>query len=163
MSIFKYASGAVLFLAMCQAAFAQQKRPMEHTDYAGWKNITPYGLTRDGSRVGYGITPQRGDGVFYFSRTDGTEKDSLQRATMAQFGASGGYIAAMVKAPFEVTRKMKIDKKKPDDMPKDTLVIKVFGQDSLRRYAPVVSYKKGRESGQGEVQRPVCLHIPLHY
>lgn len=31
-------------------------------------------------------------------------------------------------------------------MPKDTLVIKVFGQDSLRRYAPVVSYKKGRES-----------------
>lgn len=146
MSIFKYASGAVLFLAMCQTAFAQQKRPMEHTDYAGWKNITPYGLTRDGSRVGYGITPQRGDGVFYFSRTDGTEKDSLQRATMAQFGASGGYIAAMVKAPFEVTRKMKIDKKKPDDMPKDTLVIKVFGQDSLRRYAPVVSYKKGRES-----------------
>ena len=146
MNIFKCAPMAVLLLALCHTAFAQQKRPMEHTDYAGWKSVTSYGLSRDGSRVGYGLTPQRGDGVFYFSRTDGTEKDSLPRATMAQFGASGSYLAAMVKAPFEVTRKMKIDKKKADDMPKDTLVIKVFGQDSVRRYAPVVSYKKGRES-----------------
>lgn len=90
MSIFKYASGAVLFLAMCQAAFAQQKRPMEHTDYAGWKNITPYGLTRDGSRVVYGITPQRGDGVFYFSAHRRHGKRFAPASYVAQFGASGG-------------------------------------------------------------------------
>src|SRR5688572_68027 len=55
---------AWLAFALClvTAALAQNKRPINHHDYDGWRSITSQRLSNDGKWVAYGVFPQDGDG-----------------------------------------------------------------------------------------------------
>jgi len=43
-------------------SFAQTKRPLNHSDYDGWKSIVGQKLSNDGKFLAYGVFPQEGDG-----------------------------------------------------------------------------------------------------
>lgn len=43
-------------------SFAQTKRPLNHTDYNGWRSIVGQRLSNDGKFLVYGLFPQEGDG-----------------------------------------------------------------------------------------------------
>jgi hypothetical protein len=53
-----------------------------------------------------------------------------------------------IKAPYQDTRQAKIKKKKPDDMPKDSLAIVLLGADSIIKVSRVKSLKhRQRQAG----------------
>jgi dipeptidyl aminopeptidase/acylaminoacyl peptidase len=43
-------------------SFAQGKRPLNHSDYDGWRSIVGQRLSADGKFLAYGLFPQEGDG-----------------------------------------------------------------------------------------------------
>ncbi|HSV14723.1 MAG TPA: hypothetical protein VLI90_10710, partial [Tepidisphaeraceae bacterium] len=43
-------------------SFAQNKRPLNHSDYDSWRSISGERLSRDGKFLIYGVFPQEGDG-----------------------------------------------------------------------------------------------------
>ena len=48
--------------ALLTVSFAQNKRPLNHSDYDGWRSIVGQRLSSDGKFVIYGLFPQEGDG-----------------------------------------------------------------------------------------------------
>src|SRR6516165_9410212 len=48
--------------ALLSVSFAQSKRPLNHSDYDGWKSIVGQKLSNDGKFLAYGLFPQEGDG-----------------------------------------------------------------------------------------------------
>ncbi len=48
--------------ALITVSFAQSKRPLNHSDYDGWRSIVGQRLSNDGKFVIYGLFPQEGDG-----------------------------------------------------------------------------------------------------
>src|SRR6266581_2274637 len=52
----------LLVAALISVSFAQGKRPLNHSDYDGWRSIVGQRLANDGKFVIYGLFPQEGDG-----------------------------------------------------------------------------------------------------
>ncbi|NLZ20282.1 MAG: prolyl oligopeptidase family serine peptidase [Bacteroidales bacterium] len=108
------------FCAGSGSAWAQ-KKPLDHDVYDGWQSVAAVQLSPDGRLLSYEIRPQEGDGTLYVKDlTNGTEI-SVPRGTGLRWAQdlSLGYFT--VKAPFADTRQARIDKKKSDDQPKDSL------------------------------------------
>ena len=103
-----------------------QKRALTHSDYDGWKNLGSSSITDDGNWVKYIISPQEGDGWLYYYDARSARLDSVARGTNASFSAGSEYLVYTVKPAFAETRQAKKDKKKPDEMPKDNLGIKIL-------------------------------------
>src|SRR5437763_931921 len=57
-------AGLILVLAAPAPSQAPAKRPLKHTDYAGWRSIAAPALSPDGTLVLYAVAPQEGDGEF---------------------------------------------------------------------------------------------------
>ena len=61
--------------ALITVALAQGKRPLNHSDYDGWRSIVGQRLSADGKFVAYGLFPQEGDGeVVIRNLVTGTEQ-----------------------------------------------------------------------------------------
>jgi dipeptidyl aminopeptidase/acylaminoacyl peptidase len=126
----------------CLPAFAQSKRPLNHHDYDSWRTIAGQHLSADGKFLAYAVFPEEGDGEVIL-RNLATGKESRYAA-----GARPAPAAASEEAPVAEARtvtiafssnsrmvvfstfpskadtdKAKKDKKTPDQMPKDGMVI----------------------------------------
>lgn len=100
------------------------KKIVDHTTYDLWKSIVSTTASKDGKWLAYEIKPQVGDGKLFLYNTETAAIDSFSRGKMPSFVyAGGGYLVYKIVPPYKVTRKAKLDKKKPDDMPKDTLAV----------------------------------------
>lgn len=98
-----------------------QKKPLDHSVYDSWQNVTSVKFSSDGKFLSYSITPQQGDAELHI-REVGTGKELLvERGTGLVFPLEGDFAYCTVKAPYQATRQAKIDKKKSDDMPKDSI------------------------------------------
>src|SRR5271155_1759651 len=53
---------AIVFFLSTLGVIAQSKRPLNHQDYDGWRNIQNQALSNDGKFLAYGLFPQEGDG-----------------------------------------------------------------------------------------------------
>ncbi len=127
---------------VCLLVSAQGKRPLNHHDYDGWRSIAGQHLSPDGKFLAYAVFPQEGDGeVILRNLTTGKESRypagarpapaaTSEEAPVAE--ARGVTIAfssnsrTVVFSTFPAkadTDKAKKDKKTPDQMPKDGMVI----------------------------------------
>ncbi len=103
------------------AALQAQKKPLDHDVYDGWQSVSAVQLSPDGRLLSYEIRPQEGDGTLYVRDLSNGAEISVPRGTGLRWAQdlSLGYFT--VKAPFADTRQAKIDKKKADEQPKDSL------------------------------------------
>ncbi len=131
---------AVLSL-LTLSAFAADKKPLDHTVYDGWKKISGEAISADGDHIVYVIEPQEGDAALVIRTVRTGAMDTVARGTAPRISWDSRYAAFIIKAPFAETRKAKIAKKKPDQLPKDSLAILRFGADSLVRIPRVKSFK----------------------
>ncbi|MBR1576969.1 MAG: prolyl oligopeptidase family serine peptidase [Bacteroidales bacterium] len=106
--------------AVSGSAWAQ-KKPLDHSVYDGWQSVRSVTLTPDGSLVSYEVAPQEGDGTLYFKNLTTDAGIAVERGTALRMNHDGRFGFFTVKAPFAATRQAKIDKKKADDQPKDSL------------------------------------------
>ncbi|MBO9631704.1 MAG: hypothetical protein J7578_01205, partial [Chitinophagaceae bacterium] len=136
---------ALLFASLAQA----QKKPLDHSVYDGWQTVSERSISNNGKYVAYTVTPQEGDGTLVIQATDKSFKKEFPRGANAVITPDNRFVIFRLKPFFKDVREARIKKKRPDEMPKDTLVIFEFGKDSLIRVPRIKSFKTP-EKGTGQ-------------
>ena len=131
-------------LLVCAAAFAQ-KKPLDHSVYDGWQATSAVTLTDDGRILSYLISPQQGDAELVIVETATGRELRVERGGAASVSQDGRWAVFTIKAPYEATRQARIDKKKADEMPKDSLGIVDLNSLTLRKIADVSAFKSSLE------------------
>jgi dipeptidyl aminopeptidase/acylaminoacyl peptidase len=137
------------------SAFAQKKitttptskKPLTHTVYDGWKEIPYKALTPDGSLAVMAINPQDGDGkaVFYHLKTNA--QDSVKRAAEIGLTFDSKHVVFKIKPQQKLVKELRRQKKKKEDMPKDSLGIYTISSRNIEKVADVKSYKIPEKKG----------------
>lgn len=125
------------------AAFAAnaQKKPLDHTVYDSWQNISSPYISKSGKFILFQVTPQEGDGQLFLKTKDSKEIAQIPRGYNAKITDNENNIVSLIKAPFAATREAKIKKKKAEDLPKDSLGIYNLTTAALVKFPQVKSYK----------------------
>jgi len=160
-----YRISLLVVFALAGIAQTASKRPLHHRDYDPWKAISGQVLSRDGKLLAYSLFPEEGDGEIVV-RNLATGKESRENAgslppapdtqnfeTPAEApggGGRGARLAFTADSKFLIstafarkvdTDQAKKDKKKPDEMPKASLLIFDVGAMTSTRVADVASFQ----------------------
>src|SRR5271168_830728 len=138
-----------LLIAFALAAIAQTpaKRPLHHRDYDPWKAISGQALSHDGKFLAYSLFPEEGDGQIVV-RDLATGKEAREsagslppapdtqnfeappeapggggRGTRLAFTADSHFLISTAFPKKGDTDQAKKDKKRPDEMPKGSLLV----------------------------------------
>ncbi len=148
-----------VLLLMVTSISAQNKKPINHSVYDGWKSIGERIISNDGKFVVYAVNPQEGDGELVIQNASNNYKKIIPRGYNAVITEDSRYVVFKIKPIFQETRQAKIKKKKADDMTKDTLVINELGNDELVKLPRVKGYKTP-EKGFGWVAYQLEKPLP---
>lgn len=129
-------------------ALAQSKKPLDHTVYDGWQSIGSKAISNNGQWVVYTITPQEGDATLIIRNLKNSQEVSVPRGTSAVITEDSRFVVFTIKPFFKEVRQGRIKKKKPDEMPKDSLGFIELGQTTITKVAGVKSFKTP-EKGSG--------------
>lgn len=133
-----------IFAVFAAGAVALAQKPaMDHDVYDSWQRVASTALSADGVFLTWSVVPQEGDGVLYIKRTTDGKELAIPRGSSLKMSPSGDWAYCSVKPPFQVTRKAKIAKKKPDQMPKDSLAIINLKTLEINKIAGIKSFKTG--------------------
>lgn len=146
--MFDRRSFIILLCSLALTSASAQRKPLDHTVYDGWQRIADQSIASDASRILYVIEPQEGDAALVIRDLRTARTDTIQRGTGPRFSFDGRNAACIIKPAFADVKKAKIAKKKPAEMPKDTLAILSFGPDTLVRI-PRVKRFAFPEKGSG--------------
>ncbi len=118
-----------------------QKIALDHSVYDQWESIRESIWQPQGKFICYNISPQEGDAVLIVKNINSKSEIAIPRGAQPVFTEDGNYLIAKIKPRFSETRKAKIDKKKPDEMPKDSLVIVTLASGSINIIPTVKSFQ----------------------
>lgn len=154
-----------LILAVGFCAFAQTgpKRPLNHRDYDGWHTIQNQVLSRDGKFLAYSLFPEEGDGELVVrnlttgkelrepcgSAPPATENSGEEpaeapiavRGIRIVFTHDSAFLVASSFPPKAETDKAKKERKRPDEMPRDSMIVVSLGTLNATRVADVASFQ----------------------
>ncbi len=138
---------SIIFFFTASVSFAQEKKPLTHAVYDGWKSVGERMISKDGNFIIYAINPQEGDGELVIQNLKTNYKLYVSRGYNAVISEDSKYAIFKIKPLFQDTRQAKIKKKKPDEMPKDSLAIIQLGLDSIIKISRVKSFKTPEKAG----------------
>ncbi len=118
-----------------------QKKPLDHTVYDSWQSIGERLISNDGKWVVYTVTPQEGDADLFVRSSDGSYNQQIQRGYNALITEDNRFLVFRIRPTYKETREARIRKKRPDEMPKDSIGIVELGKANLMKVAKVRSYK----------------------
>jgi dienelactone hydrolase len=130
-------------------SFAQSpiKKPLTHDVYDGWKTMIKPQISDNGKYVSYEINPQKGDGWLHLQNTEANRHDSLFRGQSAVFSSTSDLLAFRVVQLEDTLHKLKLARKKKDELPKDSLGIWLLEKDTIIRFAGLKSFQLPKEGG----------------
>jgi len=126
---------------------APVKRPLSHTVYDGWKEITYKALTPDGAYAAFTINPQDGDGKVIFYNVKTSMQDSVKRAADIVLTYDSRHAIFKIKPQQKTMKELRRQKKKKEDLPKDSLGIYAFATRKTEKIADVKSFKVPEKAG----------------
>ena len=136
-----------LVLPLFSGIAQTKKMVLSHDVYDSWNDLVNPQISGNGRWVTYEVNPQDGDGFLWLIDNEGESKFSFPRGFKATISPLNDFITYQVKPQKSVNRKAKIDKKKKDDMPKDSLKLYVFDSKKSYSFAKLKSYKTGEIGG----------------
>lgn len=142
----------LLFFAMTQAqkktpASMVVKKPLAHSVYDQWKEITYKSISPDGNFVAVIVNPQDGDGKVVFYNIKTSVQDSVKRADNISISFDSRYAIFKIKPPLKLMKELRRQKKKKEDLPKDSLGLFSFGSRKTEKIPEVRSFKLPEKSG----------------
>jgi dipeptidyl aminopeptidase/acylaminoacyl peptidase len=124
-----------------------QKKPLDHTVYDGWEAIGERVISNDGKYVAYAVNPQEGDGNLYIQSTSGDYKIVIPRGYSVSITEDNMFAICRIRPLYKDTRDARIKKRRPDEMPKDSLAIVALGKAEIVKVPRIKSYKVPDETG----------------
>lgn len=140
--------GAVL-LGGSLFTYAQQqpaKKPLDHSVYDSWQSIGTKIISANGQFVAYSVLPQEGDANLIIHDLKTGQSVTIPRGTNPAMSMDSRFLICTIKPLFKDTREARIKKKKPAEMPKDSLAIIALGQSDAPIKIPAVKSFKIPES-----------------
>ena len=135
------------FLGLAGVEVSAQKKPLDHSVYDSWQSVKSSMMSADGQVLVYAVGPQQGDGSVFVENLRTGAAIEVGRALKYSFPQDGKFVFCTVNPPYAVTRQAKIDKKKADEMPADTLVvINTATMSEVCRIGGVKTSKSGYDS-----------------
>ncbi|MEN8137880.1 MAG: prolyl oligopeptidase family serine peptidase [Bacteroidota bacterium] len=111
----------ILFFSL--SISAQNKRPLDHSDYDQWQKIEDQQISRSGNIVSYTVKAQEGDGVLEIYDSKASEKKIIKRGTKSKISFNENFVAAIIKAPYHTIRAEKKEGKKKLKLTQDSLKV----------------------------------------
>lgn len=136
-------TGLICFMAT--ALFAQ-KKPLDHSVYDSWESLGQRTISNDGRWIAYSVNVQEGDNKLVIRSADSGYYKEIPRGEAAVITEDSRFLICRIRAPYAEVREARIKKKRPDDMPKDSLAIVVLGKDSIWKQERVKSFRTPSES-----------------
>ncbi len=121
------------------------KVPLDHSVYDSWQSIGEKLISNNGKYVAYTINVQEGDGNLVVTAPYNDKRITIERGYNASFSSNSQFLICKIKPTYQQTREARIKKKKPDEMPKDSLAIVSLDNMSIQKIARVKSYKMPQE------------------
>ena len=132
-------------LGLGAAGFLYAQKPaMGHDVYDGWQSVASPTLTPDGSVLTYAIAEQEGDREAVIRRVFDGKEVRIPRGTGVQ--TDGVWAWVQIKPAFKVTRQARIDKKKADEMPKDSLMLVNIKTLETKVFPNIKAFKVGTDA-----------------
>jgi dienelactone hydrolase len=138
---------SILFFLVLTVSVQAQKKPLDHTVYDNWQSFADRAISNDGKYVAYAINPQEGDGMLVLQSVQGGYKVVIPRGAGVVISEDSKYAICRIKPTFAQTRDAKIKKKRPDEMPKDSLAIVKLGDNKVVKTARLKSFKLPDDAG----------------
>lgn len=138
-----------LLLALNLAAQSQEttsKKALTSDVYPHWNNLKNQQISHDGKWVCYEVKPQKGDGFLYLYNTESKTLDSIARGIRAVLAPTGEYLVFKIAPQYDSLRKLKLAKTPKKKLPKDSLGIWIFDNDSIIKIAKVKSFDMATDS-----------------
>jgi dienelactone hydrolase len=123
------------------------KKPLTHDVYNDWKSISNPIISNNGQWISYEVNPNKGDGTLWVVNNSNSKEFQFPRGYDASFSPNSNFIIYKIKPKYQDIRKSKLDKKKKDEMPKDSCGILVFQNQRSFIYKNLQSYKLPDENG----------------
>lgn len=124
-----------------------QKKPLDHTVYDDWQAVGERAISKDGKYVAFAVNPQEGDGILYLKSANGSYEFQVPRGYSVTISNDSRYAVCRIKPLFKDTREARIKRRRPDEMPKDSLAIVELGTNKITKVARIKSYKLPDEQG----------------
>lgn len=115
--------------------------------YDSWKEINYKALTPDGSFAAFTVNPQDGDGKVIFYNLKTTAQDSVKRAADIALAYDSKHAIFKIKPQQKLVKDLRRQKKKKEDLPKDSLGIYSFTTRKTEKVAEVKSFKIPEKAG----------------
>ncbi len=137
----------IVLLLLSSFSYAQ-KKPLDHSVYDGWQNIAERLISDNGNYIAFTVVPQEGDGYLYIKKKDGSSVAEIARGYNANMTDNSRFLICRIKPYFKDTRDAKIKKKRPEEMPKDSLAIVDLNSGKITKVAQVKSFKIADEQAR---------------
>jgi len=137
--------GLILFGLSAISLTYAQKKPIDHTVYDSWNVISKPEISKSGNLIYYSITPQEGDATSIVKNANNQQLLQIPRGADLKLTKDEKHLIGLIKAPFQEVRQAKIKKKKPDEMPKDSLLVFNSAKNQSSKFAQVKSYKIAKD------------------
>jgi dipeptidyl aminopeptidase/acylaminoacyl peptidase len=132
---------------LCVQVAHAQKKPLDHSVYDSWQSINSTAISKNGSHLFYLVGVQEGDAKLYIKDQKNQLLGTIDRASAPRFSNDEQYIITTIKPFYQETREARIKKKKPDEMPKDTLAIFALKTKEIQKIPAIKSFKTPTETG----------------
>jgi dipeptidyl aminopeptidase/acylaminoacyl peptidase len=140
---------ALILLGLSAISLANaQKKPIDHSVYDAWKSISRPQISKSGNLIIYSVTPQEGDAIGMLKNDKNQTLIQIPRGSEMTLTDDEKNLISLIKAPFQDVRQAKIKKKKPDEMPKDSLLVFNLSNSSSKKFAQVKSFKTARKGNE---------------
>jgi len=135
---------SICILLITTTTFSQKKQ-LDHSVYDGWKSLSEMNISKDGKIVSTLISPQEGDTTLFIKNTDNGRSATFDRVRSHKISTDGRWTVGLLKASFADRRQARIDKKKKEDMPEDSLLLIDNLTFNSKKIPGVKSYKTAPE------------------
>ncbi len=129
-------------LLVTLSAFAA-KPPLDHSVYDNWKSVSGLAVQNDGDWARWTVAPQEGDVVLHLYNTKTGKIYDIPRASQAKISEDGTKVFFRIPPTFQETRQAKIDKKKPNETPKDSIGILDLASGKIDKFPMIKGFKTG--------------------
>ncbi len=136
-----------VFLLVPVSVFAQQKRPLDHDVYDGWKSIQEQRVSNDGRWVLYVLDPQEGDSELHVRDLRSNVDHVVPRGKAARFGHDNRYVVFVIKPELALVREHQAENGGVEGEPKDSLGFLDLRSGEIERVERVKSYKLPDDEG----------------
>lgn len=122
-----------------------QKLPLDHQVYDSWQRVGEKVLSADGNWAVFTIDVQEGDGTLVLQSLRSDYRREFPRGYGAVISYNDRYLVYKIKPYYASIKEARNKKKKPEEMPKDSVGILELGKDSIIKFANVRSFKMPSE------------------